>query len=157
MEQKAFLTTWCRTCLQTRTACSLLECFQVLSRTNSTRKTIPCDVCEKLHVFRNSGCYEKNVCTRRLTHLSLLDDGVIWGKNIVFVCGSFDHFSKVFHLLFLPAFETMTSSKPMGVGRVIRWTRNSAERYENYYYESLAFSWQTIDLVFDEETMKPGA
>ena len=36
-----------------------------------------------------------------------------------------------------------------------RWTRNSAQRLENYYYESLAFSQHNIDLVFDEETMKP--
>ena len=34
----------------------------------------------------------------------------------------------------------MTSSKPIGVGRVNRWTRNSAERLENFYYESRAFS-----------------
>ena len=92
-------------------------------------------------------------CTRRLTHPSLLDDGVILGENIVFVLGPFDRFSSVFQLF--SSYETMTSSKSMGVGRVIRWTRNSAERFENYYYESLAFSWQTIDLAFDEETMKP--
>ena len=50
---------------------------------------------------------------------------------------------------------TMTSSKPIGVGRVNRWLRNSAERLENHYYESLAFSRHNIDLVFDEENMKP--
>ena len=49
----------------------------------------------------------------------------------------------------------MTSSKPIGVGRVNRWLRNSAQRRENHYYESLAFSWHNIDLVFDEENMKP--
>ena len=49
----------------------------------------------------------------------------------------------------------MSSSKPIGVGRVNRWTRNSAERLENYYYEALAFSRHNIDLVFDEENMKP--
>ena len=49
----------------------------------------------------------------------------------------------------------MSSSKPIGVGRVNRWTRNSPERLENYYYEALAFSQHNIDLVFDEETMKP--
>ena len=32
-----------------------------------------------------------HVCTRRLKHLFLLDDGVIFGKNIVFVPGFYDH------------------------------------------------------------------
>ena len=36
-----------------------------------------------------------------------------------------------------------------------RWTRNSAQRLENYYYEVLAFSRHNTDLVFDEESMKP--
>ena len=49
----------------------------------------------------------------------------------------------------------MSSSKPIGVGRVHTRTRNSAERLENYYNESLAFSRHKIDLVFDEENMKP--
>ena len=57
--------------------------------------------------------------------------------------------------LFPSSFLTMSSSKPIGVGRVNRWTRNPAERLENYYDESLAFSQHIIDLVFDEETMKP--
>ena len=57
--------------------------------------------------------------------------------------------------LFSSSFLTMSSSKPIGIGRVNRWTRNSAERFENYYFESLAFSRHIIDLVFDEETMKP--
>ena len=56
---------------------------------------------------------------------------------------------------FSPSFVTMSSSKPTGVGRVNRWTRNSAERLEDYYYESLAFSRHHINLVFDEETRKP--
>ena len=51
---------------------------------------------------------------------------------------------------------TMSSSKPIGVCRVNRRTRNSAERLENYYNESQAFSRQNIDLVFDEEKLKPG-
>ena len=49
----------------------------------------------------------------------------------------------------------MSSSKPIGVDRMNRWTRNSAQRLENYYYEALAFSRHNIDLVFDEENMKP--
>ena len=36
-----------------------------------------------------------------------------------------------------------------------RWTWNSAQRLENYYYEALAFSQHNTDLVFDEESMKP--
>ena len=54
-----------------------------------------------------------------------------------------------------PSFVTMSSSKPIGVGRVNRWTRNSAERLENHDYESLALSRHNIHLVFDEETVKP--
>ena len=36
-----------------------------------------------------------------------------------------------------------------------RCDKDSAERRENLYYESLAFSRHNIELVFDEETMKP--
>ena len=56
--------------------------------------------------------------------------------------------------LFSPSFETMLSSKPIGVGRVNRWTRNSAQRLENCSYEALAFSRHNTDLVFDEENIK---
>ena len=33
--------------------------------------------------------------------------------------------------------------------------KNRFECFENHWYESLAFSQHNIDLVFDEETMKP--
>ena len=56
---------------------------------------------------------------------------------------------------FSPSFVTMSSPKPIGVDRVNRWTRNSAQRLENHNYDSLAFSRHNIDLVFDEETRKP--
>ena len=56
---------------------------------------------------------------------------------------------------FSPSFVTMLSSKPIGVDRMNRWPRNSAQRLKNYYYKALAFSRHSIDLVFDEETMKP--
>ena len=56
--------------------------------------------------------------------------------------------------LFSPSFVTMSSSNPIGVGRVNRWTRNSAQRLENYYYKALALSRYNTDLVFDEENMK---
>ena len=57
--------------------------------------------------------------------------------------------------LFSPTFDTMSSPTPIGVGRVNRWTKNSAQRLENFYKESLAFSRLNIDLVFDEDNMKP--
>ena len=50
---------------------------------------------------------------------------------------------------------TRSSLKPIGFGRVNRWTRNSAERLENYDYETLALSRRNINLVSDEEIMKP--
>ena len=53
------------------------------------------------HVLREPRCYANNVCTCRPTHLFFLDDGVTFGENMMFVLGSYDHFS-VFHL-FSPA------------------------------------------------------
>ena len=52
-------------------------------------------------------------------------------------------------------FVTISLSKPAGVDKVNRWTRNAAQRREDYYYDALAFSGHSINLVFDEETMKP--
>ena len=49
-------------------------------------------------------------------------------------------------------------SRPAGVCRINRWTKNSAgqvERIENYFYESLAFTRHFVDLEFTEEAMKP--
>ena len=106
----------------------------------------------RTHVFRESRCYENNVCTCGLTHQFLLDDCVIFGENIMFVLGFFDLF---LCFTFSPSFVTMSSSKPIGVGRMNRWTRNAAQRLKNYYYEALAFSRYNIDLVFDEANMKP--
>ena len=62
-------------------------------------------------------------------------------------------FVSVFHLSL--SFVTMLSSKPIGVHRVNRWTRNAAQRLEDHYCEALAFSRHNIDLVFDEENIKP--
>ena len=43
---------------------------------------------------------------------------------------------------------TMSSSKPIGVGRVNRWTRKATEqRRENFYFEAPAFSRHNIDLL----------
>ena len=49
----------------------------------------------------------------------------------------------------------MSSSKPIDVRRVNRWTKNADQRLENHYHEVLAFSRNNIDLAFDEENMKP--
>ena len=61
----------------------------------------------------------------------------------------------MFHFSFSPSCATMSSSKPIGVRRVNRWTRNLAQRLEDHYFEALAFSRHNIDLVFDEEKMQP--
>ena len=45
-----------------------------ISLTFSSRRTIPCIVCENFHGFWGSRCYEKDVCTRRLTHLFIHED-----------------------------------------------------------------------------------
>ena len=50
MEHKAFSSTWCRTFIQTGEGYFLPECFDDVSRTYSTRKTIPCDVCGILSI-----------------------------------------------------------------------------------------------------------
>ena len=52
----------------------------------------------------------------------------------------------------------MWTSRPAGLCRINRWTKNSAEqagRFENYFYESLDFSRHSVDLDFNEEVMKP--
>ena len=55
-----------------------------------------------------------------------------------------------------PSFVTMSSSEQIGVRRGNSWTRNAADqRNENFYCEALAFSRHNINLVFDEENMKP--
>ena len=36
-----------------------------------------------------------------------------------------------------------------------RWTKDADQRCEDYFYEALAFSRHNVDLVFDEENMKP--
>ena len=57
-----------------------------------------------------------------------------------------------------PSGVAISTSRPAGVCRIKRWTKNSAEQaecIENYYYESLAFSRHCVDLEFNEEVMKP--
>ena len=93
-------------------------------------------------------------CFLYASHLFPLDDGIFTGENIVFVLGSYNHQFLCVSLV-SPSFVTMSSSKPTGVGRVNRWSRNSAVRLGNFYYESLPFS-QKNNFVLDEETVKPG-
>ena len=142
MEHKAFLSTWCKTFMHT------------IEKDVFFLNALKISLAPTPQGFQETRCYENNVCTRRRTHLFLLDDGVIFGENIVFVFGSYGHFLSV-SPSFSPSFVTMSSSKPIVVGRVNRWTKNSAERRENFCYESLAFSRHNIELVFDEEIMKP--
>ena len=49
-----------------------------------------------------------------------------------------------------PALPPCHRQKPAGVERVNRWTRNAAQRCEDYYYDALAFSRHNINLVFEE-------
>ena len=69
------------------------------------------------------------------------------------------HFRATIFLSFSPSFSpsvaTMSSSKPTGVCLVNRWKKGSAERIENYHYESLAFLRHSVDLESDEEVLKP--
>ena len=58
---------------------------------------------------------------------------------------------------FSPSVVTKSTSRSTGVCRINWWTKNSpvqAERIENYYYESLAFSGHSVDLELNEEVMK---
>ena len=106
MEHKAYLSTWCRTFLQKGEGCFLPECFEDFSRTNSTRRTIPCDVCENSHVFRESRCFENNVCICRLTQLFLHEDDDIGHAHVC--C---NHFLSV-----SPSFSS--SVVPMSISRL---------------------------------------
>ena len=47
MEQNTFLSTWCRTFRHKGEGRLFLKCFEGISRTNSTRRTFPRDVCVK--------------------------------------------------------------------------------------------------------------
>ena len=121
MEHKAFLSSWCRTFMHTKKKnVFFLNALMIsFSLTSPTRKTIPCGVCENSHAFRESRCYEINVCTRRLTHLFFFDDGAIFGENFVFVRGLvLKTISLSVSQSFSPSIVRMSSSKPTGVGRV---------------------------------------
>ena len=45
------------------------------------------------------------------------------------VLGSYDNFLSLIHFSFSPSFATMSSSKPVGVRKVNRWTRNAGQRF----------------------------
>ena len=64
----------------------------------------------------------------------------------IFLCVSF----------FSPSYVTVSSSAPSGARRVVYgWTRNAEQLRENFYHEALAVSRHNINLVSDEENMKP--
>ena len=50
LEHKAFLSTLCRTFMHTKKKSFLCKHTQEFSCTNSTRRNIPCDVCDKKHI-----------------------------------------------------------------------------------------------------------
>ena len=94
---------------------------------------------------------KNNVCTRRPTDLVIHED-----DDIVHVHCRYNHFSQCLSFLFSSV--TMSTSRPIGVCRINRWTKNfteQTERTENYYYESLAFARHSVHLEFNEEVMKP--
>ena len=77
-------------------------------------------------------CAFADLCTDLFCTMAL------YGANNVFVFGSWDIFS-VF--LFFTSFVTMSSSKPIVVGRMSS-------------YEVLAFTRYNVDMMFDEENVK---
>ena len=78
----------------------------------------------------------------------------LWVRTLCFLLGSYQDFS-VFSLSSLSLFSMLSSSSTC-VGRVNRSTRNATERRrEQHYCEALAFSRHSINVVFDEESMKP--
>ena len=69
-------------------------------------------------------------------------------KTLCLSFGSYDHFP----LSVSPSFFSHLCDY---VRSMNRWTKNADQRREVHYYEALAFSRHNIDLVFDEENMKP--
>ena len=93
MQHKAFFSTWCRTFLHTKEN----DVFFLNALRTSPPREGPFHVMvvRNSHAFREPRCYENNVCTCRPTHLFLLDDGVTFGEDMMFVLGSYDHFLSV--------------------------------------------------------------
>ena len=67
----------------------------------------------------------------------------VWVRTLCLCLVLMTIFLSVFHLPFSPSFVTMSSSKPIGVRRVNRWTKNADQRREDHYHEALAFSGTT--------------
>ena len=102
MEQKAFISTWCTTFMHTSEKdVFFLNALKISLAPTPREGPHHVMFVRNSHVFRDSRCYENDVCINRLTNQFLLDNGVTLGENIVFVLGYYDYFS-VFHLL-IPA------------------------------------------------------
>ena len=88
------------------------------SLTSSTRRTIPCNVCEDVQGFWESRCYKNNVCTRRLTHLFINE-----ADDILYVHCQRNHF---------PQCPTFLCSQCCGnVDVKTRWSLQSQSLDEN--------------------------
>ena len=129
--------------LCTQGICFLPECLDDFICTKSTRKTIPCDVCEEnQHIHEQN---ELNLCefeSHDATTISNSSWMIMsrWVRTLRLCLVLVTIFLSVSHSS--PSVVTKLSSSPSGGHRVNRWTRNAGERHrENYYYEDLAFSW----------------
>ena len=137
------LKTCCRTLLHTREKIVLFLNVLKISLAPTPRNGPFHVMCVRTHT-----CFENQDATKITSALADSRIFFSWtmvsffGENIVL--GSYDH-----------CWCFTFFSQPIGVGRVNRWTRSSDQRLENYYYEPLALSRHNIDLVFDEEDMKP--
>ena len=92
--------------------------------------------------------------TSALTHSIFLVSDDDFGEIVVSVLRSYDTSSQCFTPV-SSFVVTMSSSKRTGVERVNRWTRNAAQRREDYFYDALAFSQHNVNLELEEENMKP--
>ena len=173
MEHKAFLSTWCKTFLHTREKEVFFRSRSLLHKL-SPRRTISGDV---------GGNSAANDCSRRVMHpISLVSDADFEDRTHV---GGEKHspieaqsrisqrrsmkqnlsdgtisFTALMNLLLsvaLPSSSivTMAVSIPHWVVKSGSLSQDEDNLREDYYYECLAFSRLTINLEFDEETMKP--
>ena len=142
VKYKAFLSNCCGTFMHTWEKDITYESVLVICLTPSTRRTLQVMFVRALTWFQESRCYVNKVCARRHTHPFLLDDGVIFGENIVFVCGSYVHFlsvSKSWCLVFWRCPENQLVLAEWS--DVLLWV--------------LTFTWHNTDLLFVEEIVKP--
>ena len=136
-------------CTQGR-KCVLPERLKDISFTSSTRRTISC-----VETSMDSECPAATNLTSAVTDSRIYS---FMNTMTLYMC----IVAITIFLSIPPSFSsvvvTMSTSRPTGVCRINRWTKNSAEHAEriwNYYFESLAFSRHSVDLQFDEEVMEP--